>query len=91
MKGISTQCHNPLHSQPGGPMALLCVMTERGSRWMYDEHDVISVCKKMRCGHYAENCRALMRRRAMECVLCHAVLTALKKPYRIKTRRRAEN
>ncbi len=65
-------------------MGLLCVMTEDRSHLLFNEHDVKSVCRKMRCGHHADDCSALMRKRAMECVLCYAVLTALKKPYRVK-------
>lgn len=65
-------------------MALLRVMTENGSHLLYDEVDVASVCKRMRCGHHAEDCRTLMKKKAMECVLCYAVLTALKKPCRIR-------
>ena len=59
---------------------MLRVMTENGSHLLYDEVDVASVCKRMRCGH----CRTLMKKKAMECVLCYAVLTALKKPCRIR-------
>jgi hypothetical protein len=65
-------------------VGLVCVITEGGSRLLYDERDVASVCKKMRCGHHAEDCKALMKKGAMECVLCYAVLTALKKPCEVK-------
>lgn len=64
-------------------MGLLRVITEHGSHLFYDEHDVASVCKKMRCGHHAEDCKTLMRKKAMECVLCYAVLNELKKPFRV--------
>lgn len=65
-------------------MGLLCVVTENGSHLLYDEVDVASVCQRMQCGHHAEDCRALMKKRTMECVLCYAVLAALKKPCRIR-------
>lgn len=65
-------------------MKNVAITSESGLNLFFEEDDIRRACGMMRCGEHVEECLDLMRRKATECVLCYAVLQALKKPRRRK-------
>jgi hypothetical protein len=63
------------------------IVSKDGAGMMFEKEHVREACNKMICGEHADECIRLMEKRAMECVLCFAVLTALKKPFKKRVSR----